>query len=87
MVGAEGVVRGHGNAHGTIDAGEFFNGDYVLHVAKAGAAVFGGKDDAQHAHAAEFLDGLKREVIGFIPLHHVGQDFALGEFTQGFLEL
>ena len=39
VVGAERIVRGHGEADRAVDGGEFFDGKHVVHVAEARAAV------------------------------------------------
>ena len=36
---------------------------------------------------AELGDNLDRKMRGFVPLHHVGENFAFGEGADGFAEL
>ena len=45
----------------------------------------GGKIDAQQAELAQFLDRGQREFAGFVPLHDVGCNLALGKLAHGLL--
>ena len=89
VVGAERIVRGDDDADGAIDGGELFDGEHVVDVAEAGAAVFGREDDAEEAHLAELFDDVVGEFGGFVPAEDVGGDFAGGEVAnfaaEGFL--
>ena len=87
MVRAQRSVRRDDDADRAVHAREFFDGGDVFDVAHAGAAVLGRKDNAQQAEFAEFLDRRQREFAGFVPLHDVGSDFALGKFAHTFLQL
>ena len=67
VVGAEGIVCGDDDADGAVDGGEFFDGEHVVDVAEAGAAVLGREDDAEQAHCAELLHDVEGELAGFVP--------------------
>ena len=87
MVRAERRVRGDDNPDRAIHARKFFNRADVLHVAHAGSAIFRGKDRAHQPEFAQLLDCGQRKLRRFIPLHHLGRDFARGKFTYVFLEV
>ena len=87
MVGAKRIVRGHSDAHRTIHARKLLHRDHIFHIAKTGAAIFRGKDGPHHAHFAQFPDDLHGEVAGFVPLHYVRSNLALGKFPDRFFEL
>ena len=82
MVGAERIVRGDGDADGAVDGGELFDGEHVVDVAEARAAVLGRKDDAEQAHGAELLDCVDRELAGLVPGSDVGRDLARGKVAD-----
>ncbi len=87
VVGAERVVRGDGDAYGSVNGGELFHGEDVVYVAEVRAAELGGKDDAEQAHGAELPDDGERELAGFVPSEDVGRDFAGGKVADGLAEL
>ena len=62
-------------------------GGYVLDVAHARAAVFDGKDGPQQAQSAQFLHRFQGKFAGFVPLHDIGRNFALGELAHHLLQL
>ena len=80
-------MRRDDEADGAIDAREFFDDRGVFDVAKASAAVFLWENDAQQAHFAEFGKQFQREMGGFVPLHDVRSDFALGKFANTFAQV
>ena len=82
MIGAERIVRGDGDADGAVDGGELFDGEHVIDVAEARAAVLGREDDAEQAHGAELFDDGEGELAGFVPGHDVGGDFARGKVAN-----
>ncbi len=88
VAGDEDVVRAergmcsYDDADRSVDARELLDGDDVLDVAHARAAEFGGKNGAQQAETAEFLDGLHGKARGFVPLHDVRGDLFFGEFAD-----
>ena len=45
------------------------------------------KELAQQAQFSELFDDRERKFAGFVPLHDVGSDLALGEFAHHFLQL
>src|ERR1700691_2300200 len=80
-------MGGDDDADGTIHAREFFDGSYIFDVAHAGATIFGRKNRSQQAELAQFFNGGERKFAGFVPLHNVRKDFALGKFANAFLEV
>ena len=87
MIAAERGVGGDDDPHRAIHTGEFLDRSDVFHIAHAGAAVLGGKNRAQEAELAEFLDRVQREIAGLIPLHDIGGDLAFGKLAHRFFEL
>ena len=87
MIRAQRGVRCHDDADRSVDARQFLNGRDVFDVAHASAAVFWRKDCAQHPEFAQFLDRGQRKLTGFVPVHDTRLDFALGKFTDAFLQL
>ena len=87
VVGAKRIVRGHDQPHRAIDARQLLDGDDVLDVAQAGAAVLLREDDAQQAQLGELGNQFRRETRGFVPLHDVRSDFRFGEFADGAAKL
>ncbi len=82
VVGAERGVRGHDDANRAVDARKLLDGHGIFDVAHARAAVFDREDRSHEPEPPEFLDCLKRETRGFVPLHHVRRDFTLGELAD-----
>ena len=82
VIGAERIVGGDGEADGAVDGGEFFDGQRVIDVAEACAAVLRREDDAEQAHCAELLDGGDGELAGLVPRRDVGCDLARGEVAD-----
>ncbi len=82
VVGAEGIVRGNDDTDGAVDGGELFDGEHVVDVAEACAAVFGREDDAEEAHLAELLDDIHGELGSLVPAEDVGGDFAGGKVAD-----
>ena len=80
-------MRRDNNAHRAIHARQLFDGDHIFHIAHAGAGVLGGKNCSQQSELAQLFDRSQRKLASLVPLHDVGQDFALGELTNGFLQL
>ena len=80
-------MGGDDDADRAIDARELLDGEDVLDVAEAGAAVFVGKDAAHESQLAELPDGFEGKVRGFVPLLHVGGDLAGGKVAHHALEL
>ena len=62
---------------------KFLDDDGVFGVAHASAAVFFGENHAEEAHFGQLGDQFGWKFRGFVPFHHVGQDFAFGEFAHG----
>ena len=87
VIAAERIVGGDDDADTAVNAREFVDRDGVLDVAEASAAVFFGEDDAEEAHFGELGHDFGWEFGGFVPLHHVGSDFAFGEFADAAAEL
>jgi len=85
MIRAERRVRRHDDSHRAIDAREFLNRCYVLDVTHAGAAVLGRKDGSKQSKLADFFNRRERKFAGFVPLHDVGLDLALGKFADALL--
>ena len=78
-------MRRDNDAHRAIHPRQLFDGDHVFDVAHAGAGIFGGENCSQQSELAQFLDRSQRKLASLVPLHDVGQDFALGEIADGFL--
>ena len=87
VIGAEGGVGGDDDADRAIHAREFLDGSDIFDVAHAGAAVLRREDHAHQAHLAQLFDGSQGEFSGFVPLHDVRPDFALGELADTLLQL
>jgi hypothetical protein len=45
------------------------------------------EDNPEQAELAQFLDRRQRKFAGFIPLHDVRRNFALGKLAHRFLQL
>ena len=87
MIRAERSVRGHDDAHRSVDAREFLDRRDVLDIAHARAAILRRKDRAQQSELAQFLDRGQRKIARLVPLHDVRLDLALGKFTNALLQL
>src|SRR4029077_15390526 len=87
VVRAQRRVGGDNDADRPVDAREFFDRGDVLDIAHAGAAVLGGENHSEEPELAQFLDSGEGELAGFVPLHDVGADLALGKLADAFLQV
>ena len=83
--GAKTVVRRHRQRHAGIDAGELLDADAVVDRAHAGAAVRLGELDAHQPELGELGQQLLRKVLGLVPLHDVGTNFASRRTRERFV--
>ena len=70
-----------------VHARQFLDDDRVFDVAHPRAAVFFREDHAEQSHLGQLGNDFRGKLRGFVPLHHVRSDFALGEFAHGAAEL
>ena len=82
VIGAKRIMGGDDDGHRTVDAGQFFDGDGVLDVTEAGAAVFLWKNYAEQAEIGQRGNNFLRKVGSFIPLHDVRKDLGFSEFAD-----
>src|SRR5947209_20310062 len=82
VIAAERIMRGYDDANGAVDARELLDGNDVLDVTEARAAVLLGQNHAEKAHFREVGDDVPRELGGFVPFHDVRNDLALGQLAS-----
>src|SRR5882724_11006585 len=80
-------MRRDDDAYGPVDARKLFDGDRILYVAEAGAAILLGKNHAEQPHFGELRHDFQREVRGFVPFHDMRSDFAFSESANRFTKL
>ena len=66
---------------------EFLDDRGVFDISHPRAAVFLGKKDAHKAEFGKLWAKFDREMLRFVPFHHIGFDLALGEFANAVFDL
>ncbi len=86
LVDAQVGMRAIGQRDRGRSTADFFHGDHVLKIAKAGTAVFFGHCHAQQAKITEFAPEIVGELVTGINLGRARGDFGLGKRRDGFAD-
>ena len=84
VIAAQRIVGSDKKPDRAVDPGKFLDDGSVLDVTEPGTAIFFRKNDAQQPHFAQLGKQFGGKTSGFVPLHDVGADLALGKFADGF---
>ena len=80
-------MRRDRKADRTVNAAEFLDDRRVFDVAHRGSAKFLGEENSEQAEFGELWTQFGREMLRFVPFHHVRFDLAFGKLADTLLDL
>ena len=75
-------MRRHAQTDRTVNAGDFFDNGRVFDVTHSRAAVFFGENHAHQTEFGELRAQFNREMLRFVPFHHVRFDLGFRKFAD-----
>ena len=84
VAGAKAVVRRYAEAYAAADPRHFNNGGDVFEITEASSSVLFWNEHTQHAGRTEMLlEEIDRQMLLFIPIHHMRAQFPFAQITYG----